>query len=170
MTNIKYSKRFKLRNGERVDFCPECDYHITDTVNNSDSVYCPKCGQQIQLFKPALCPKDCDFLKKHQYLGKFFCLAYKDGEKELKRDAELLRIARDIHDCCGFYDGLKAGYQSAADRLDTIPTAEKECDKGHWIDITFDASMCSVCQTTQEYETKYCPECGAKMDGDNNVK
>lgn len=42
MTNIKYSKRFKLRNGERVDFCPECDYHITDTVNNSDSVYCPK--------------------------------------------------------------------------------------------------------------------------------
>lgn len=39
-----------------------------------------------------------------------------------------------------------------------------------WIDITFDASMCSVCQTTQEYETKYCPECGAKMDGDNNVK
>lgn len=67
MTNIKYSKRFKLRNGERVDFCPECD-------------------------------------------------------------------------------------------------------KGHWIDITFDASMCSVCQTTQEYETKYCPECGAKMDGDNNVK
>lgn len=50
------------------------------------------------------------------------------------------------------------------------PTAEKECDKGHWIDITFDASMCSVCQTTQEYETKYCPECGAKMDGDKNVK
>lgn len=31
MTNIKYSKRFKLRNGERVDFCPECEYHITDT-------------------------------------------------------------------------------------------------------------------------------------------
>lgn len=45
-----------------------------------------------------------------------------------KAKAELLRIARDIHDCCGFYDGLKAGYQSAADRLDTIPTAEKECD------------------------------------------
>lgn len=28
-----------------------------------------------------------------------------------KAKAELLRIARDIHDCCGFYDGLKAGYQ-----------------------------------------------------------
>lgn len=43
-----------------------------------------------------------------------------------KAKAELLRIARDIHDCCGFYDGLKAGYQSAADRLDTIPTAEEK--------------------------------------------
>ena len=81
-----------------------------------------------------------------------------------KAKAELLRRARDIHDY-----GLKAGYQRAADRLDTMPTVE-ERDKGYWIDITFDASMCSVCQTTQEYETKYCPECGAKMDGDNNVK
>lgn len=52
-----------------------------------------------------------------------------------KAKAELLRIARDIHDCCGFYDGLKAGYQSAADRLDTIPTAEKECDKGHQLSM-----------------------------------
>lgn len=84
MTNIKYSKRFKLRNGERVDFCPECDYHITDTVNNSDSV--------------------------------------------------------------------------------------EERDKGYWIDIDLDTSICSVCKNPQEYETKYCPECGAKMDGDNNVK
>lgn len=91
-----------------------------------------------------------------------------------KAKAELLRIARDIHDCCGFYDGLKAGYQSAADRLDTIPTAEKECDKGHWIDITFDASMCSVCQTTQEYETKGRPKtlnllCDRKNKSAGNV-
>lgn len=87
-----------------------------------------------------------------------------------KAKAELLRIVRDIHDCCGFYDGLKAGYQSAVDRLDTIPTAEKECDKGHWIDINLDTSICSVCRNPQEDETKYCPECGAKMDGDNNGK
>ena len=87
-----------------------------------------------------------------------------------KAKAELLAIDETIPAWPGFFYGLKTGYQSAADRLDTIPTAEKECDKGHWIDITFDASMCSVCQTTQEYETKYCPECGAKMDGDNNVK
>lgn len=86
-----------------------------------------------------------------------------------KAKAELLRIARDIHDCCGFYDGLKAGYQRAADRLDTMPTVE-ERDIGYWIDIDLDTSICSVCKNPQEYETKYCPECGAKMDGDNNVK
>lgn len=86
-----------------------------------------------------------------------------------KAKAELLRIARDTHDCCGFYDGLKAGYQRAADRLDTMPTVE-ERDKGYWIDIDLDTSICSVCKNPQEYETKYCPECGAKMDGDNNVK
>ena len=110
MTNIKYSKRFKLRNGERVDFA--LNVIITSRT---------------------------------------------------------LRIARDIHDCCGFYDGLKAGYQRAADRLDTMPTVE-ERDKGYWIDIDLDTSICSVCKNPQEYETKYCPECGAKMDGDNNVK
>ena len=40
-----------------------------------------------------------------------------------KAKAELLRIARDIHDCCGFYDGLKAGYQSAR-VFKIIPTIE----------------------------------------------
>lgn len=86
-----------------------------------------------------------------------------------KAKAELLRIAGDIHGWGEFFDGIRSGYQSAADRLDTIPTVE-ERDKGYWIDINLDTSICSVCRNPQEYETKYCPECGAKMDGDNNVK
>lgn len=53
--------------------------------------------------------------------------------------------------------------------INKAPTVE-ERKHGHWEDIDLDTSVCSVCQTTQEYETKYCPECGAKMDGDNNVK
>lgn len=86
-----------------------------------------------------------------------------------KAKAELLRIAGDIHDWGEFFDGIRSGYQSAADRLDTIPTVEKR-DKGYWIDINLDTSICSVCRNPQEDETKYCPECGAKMDGDNNGK
>lgn len=53
--------------------------------------------------------------------------------------------------------------------IDKAPTVE-ERDKGYWIDIDLDTSICSVCKKPQEYETKYCPECGAKMDGDNNGK
>lgn len=34
---------------------------------------------------------------------------------------------------------------------------------GQWIDIDLDTSICSVCKKPQEYETKYCPECGAWM-------
>ena len=32
MTNIKYSKRFKLRNGERVDFCPRTSENVKFVV------------------------------------------------------------------------------------------------------------------------------------------
>lgn len=86
-----------------------------------------------------------------------------------KAKAELLRIAGDIHGWGEFFDGIRSGYLSAADMLDTIPTVE-ERDKGYRIDINLDTSICSVCRNPQEDETKYCPECGAKMDGDNNVK
>lgn len=85
-----------------------------------------------------------------------------------KAKAELLRIARDIHDCCGFYDGLKAGYQSAADRLDTIPTVE-ERKHGHWITKKAWHVECSECHHVLEFicdVKKYCPNCGAKMDGE----
>lgn len=87
-----------------------------------------------------------------------------------KAKAELLRIARDIHDCCGFYDGLKAGYQSAADRLDTMLVVE-ERKHGHWIEhAEHPIGDCSVCgervpiySGSKKY--KICPYCGAKMDG-----
>lgn len=47
--------------------------------------------------------------------------------------------------------------------LDEAPTVE-ERKNGHWIDIDLDTSICSVCKNPQEYETRYCPECGAIMD------
>lgn len=76
---------------------------------------------------------------------------------------ELLRMVGDIHGWGEFFDGIRSGYQSAADRLDTMPVVE-ERKNGHWIDIDLDTSICSVCKNPQEYETRYCPECGAIMD------
>lgn len=55
--------------------------------------------------------------------------------------------------------------------IDKAPTVE-ERKHGHWEDIDLDTSVCSVCKKPQEYETKYCPECGAKMEnnGDDDDK
>ena len=44
-------------------------------------------------------PERLRFFKKHQYLGKFFCLAHKNGEKELQRDIEGNAIM--INGCVG---------------------------------------------------------------------
>lgn len=82
-----------------------------------------------------------------------------------KAKAELLRMVGDIHGWGEFFDGIRSGYQSAADRLDTMPVVE-ERKHGHWEDIDLDTSICSVCKNPQEYETRYCPECGAIMDGE----
>ena len=44
----------------------------------------------------------------------------------------------------------------------------EERKNGHWIDIDLDTSVCSVCKNPQEYETRYCPECGAKMENNGD--
>lgn len=51
--------------------------------------------------------------------------------------------------------------------IDKAPTVE-ERRHGHWEDIDLDTSVCSVCKKPQEYETKYCPECGAKMENNGD--
>ena len=89
-----------------------------------------------------------------------------------KAKAELLRIARDVHDCCGFYDGIKVGYQSAADRLDTIPVVE-ERKHGRWEGGgAYYCSNCNAYAATDVFggglditEQHYCYNCGAIMDG-----
>lgn len=51
--------------------------------------------------------------------------------------------------------------------IDKAPTVE-ERKHGHWEDIDLDTSVCSVCKKPQEYETKYCPKCGAKMENNGD--
>ena len=67
----------------------------------------------------------------------------------LKREPELLY-------------GLTVAITEIQDVINEAPTVE-ERKHGHWIDIDLDTSICSVCKKPQEYETKYCPECGAWM-------
>lgn len=79
MTNIKYSKRFKLRNGERVDFCPECEYHIAvDEGKNKGVIH------SETLFNK----NDIKFLLLKK-AGKYY-KSYFEAEKHLKQDYEYL--------------------------------------------------------------------------------
>lgn len=72
----------------------------------------------------------------------------------LKREPELLY-------------GLTVAITEIQDVIDKAPTVE-ERKHGHWEDIDLDTSVCSVCKKPQEYETKYCPECGAKMENNGD--
>ena len=87
-----------------------------------------------------------------------------------KAKAELLAIDETIPAWPGFFDGLKTGYQSAADRLDTMPVVE-ERKHGHWLTKKAWHVECSECHHVLEFicdVKKYCPYCGAKMDGVND--
>lgn len=88
-----------------------------------------------------------------------------------KAKAELLRMVGDIHGWGEFFDGIRSGYQSAADRLDTMPVVE-ERKRGHWIEHPehpiCDCSVCGERVPIYSGSKKYkiCPYCGAKMEGE----
>lgn len=83
--------------------------------------------------------------------------------------AELLRMVGDIHGWGEFFDGIRSGYQSAADRLDTMPVVE-ERKHGHWVRHN-NIIACSECIWDMYWEEgntelNYCPNCGAIMNGE----
>lgn len=87
--------------------------------------------------------------------------------------AELLAIAETIPAWPGFFDGIRSGYQSAADRLDTMPVVE-ERKHGHWIELEPDKYgnfiQCSVCDSKFGLYSKdnYCQACGAIMENNGD--
>lgn len=86
-----------------------------------------------------------------------------------KAKAELLSMIGDIHGWGEFFDGIRGGYRSAAYTLDTMPTVE-ERKHGHWLTKKAWHVECSECHHVLEFigeVKKYCPNCGAKMEGDS---
>ena len=90
-----------------------------------------------------------------------------------KAKAELLAIAETIPAWPGFFDGIRSGYQSAADRLDTMSVVE-ERKHGHWIELEPDKYgnfiQCSVCDSKFGLYSKdnYCQACGAIMENNGD--
>lgn len=85
--------------------------------------------------------------------------------------AELLRVMGDVQAYGAYFEGIRDAYQSAADRLDTLPVVE-ERKHGHWILIEPDKYgnfiQCSVCESKFGLysQDNYCQSCGAIMDGE----
>ena len=65
---------------------------------------------------------------------------------------------------CGHYEVCK--YK--ADYIANCPDYITPVRHGKWIDAgkSVSSCKCTACNAVCEDETKYCPYCGAKMDGD----
>lgn len=87
-----------------------------------------------------------------------------------KAKTELLAIAETIPAWPGFFDGIRSGYQSAADRLDTMTVVE-ERKHGYW---KKEGSWykCSCCNSAidpwDNTWMKYCSCCGAIMENNGD--
>lgn len=72
-----------------------------------------------------------------------------------------------------YYNGKKSAYLNAANLIDEAPTVE-ERKHGYWKGkplAGYCTVRCSYCRVSFEGNSgrwKYCPECGAKMDGVND--
>ena len=91
-----------------------------------------------------------------------------DADKAKAELLSIISITDDIHARSAFFNGIRVGYKRAADRLDTMPTVE-ERKHGHWLTKKAWHVECSECHHVLEFicdVKKYCPNCGAKMDGE----
>lgn len=91
--------------------------------------------------------------------------------------AELLKIGGGIIACDDHAQGIRIGYKRAACSLDTMPVVE-ERKHGHWLKkhhVSNTAEFTTICCSSCGYkvnffwndwrDSKYCPNCGAIMDG-----
>lgn len=82
----------------------------------------------------------------------------------------LLDLVSRVHFRGAYFAGIRDAYQSATDRLDTLPVVE-ERKHGRWITIKAWHVECSEYRYVLEFiccVKNYCPNCGAIMDGDSN--
>ena len=99
----------------------------------------------------------------------------------ISRDKVLNKfIEGDGHDDDRFTEGYNFAVQEHREEVENIPAADVQPVKyGRWIGIYEWAKMhdsrpigmctyfwCSECQTAQEKKSNFCPNCGARMDGE----
>jgi hypothetical protein len=82
--------------------------------------------------------------------------------------SKLQKNIEELADKTGFFEGIRMGYESAVHFVEQAPTVE-ERKRGHWINPKAWHVECSECHHVLEFicdVKKYCPNCGAKMEGE----
>ena len=75
--------------------------------------------------------------------------------------AKLEEFARSTCDS-SYEDGIKIAIQV----INEAPAADaQEVKHAHWIELAIYKFACSYCNEIEHYESPYCRQCGAKMDG-----
>ena len=92
------------------------------------------------------------------------------AEKEyIERETIEKAFAEEIR--TNYLDDYAKGFQAALLAIMSIPSADvAPVRHGRWIECNYGLTFeCSECKYPTEYSlTNYCPNCGAKMDGDKN--
>lgn len=84
-----------------------------------------------------------------------------DGDA-LEREISVLHSMTDDY-------GIQTGYVICMRSIEDAPTIEPQ-RTGRWIDAQYPYSKCSICGEeldTLSYEANYCPNCGARMEGES---
>ena len=78
----------------------------------------------------------------------------------------------DLLDEYGRADHYASGYEEAIDLIEEAPTADvAEVKHGEWRQVRCGDTplyACSECGKNEYMQLRYCPNCGAKMDGGND--
>ena len=82
-------------------------------------------------------------------------------------DADTLRLMT-VEECAGYTIEYAAGWKACVDWIKTLPTVDAvPVRHGYWIDRDGQYE-CSECHNISCCKGKYCPDCGALMNGGEN--
>lgn len=105
-------------------------------------------------------------------MAEYLCKEDMNTDEYISRDLALRQLnATCLVTDCDNYNGVRCracAYADAMDLIDAIPVADVHpVKRGKWMPHKITASSkCSECRRVFADETPYCPNCGARMDGD----
>ena len=98
-------------------------------------------------------------------LGTAYNDAITDEIREYNKNIMMTLIETDLYQIAAALNKIAEGSVKAPRIMLKNPEATS---RGHWIPMEYDTFKCSVCGETSCCEANYCPNCGAKMEVNEN--